>query len=453
MRDQKRCLVVIDDDQVFCDLVRISLTNDQLEVIPAHTGAEGLEFCSRHSVDVVLLDQKLPDGEGRDFCPEILKHNEQTKIIFITAYPSFENAVRGIKVGAHDYLSKPLELGELRLAVDLALRTQDLEKVEQIQNYKRDKDGTETVLIGGQGGLAATAEIVNLAAAADAPVILTGETGTGKTVVAKYIHYQSPRKNSVFLSINCAALPENLIEAELFGHEKGAFTGADTARKGIFELAEGGTLLLDEIGEMPLHLQAKLLSVLEDGQIKRLGGGSVRSVNVRVIAATNKDLESSVRDRTFREDLYFRLAVLRIHVPPLRERRRDIPQLCEHFLGKVPNGRLCRLPESELNHLVNYDWPGNVRELKNIIERAVIFQKNGMIRPSGLLNAIVKERHPTLAAHPPTDQFATLDVVVKNHTLQVLGQLSGNVTQTAKALDVSLSTLKRRIKEYGVNSK
>ena len=241
--------------------------------------------------------------------------------------------MKALKGGAYDYLTKPFELDELGLTVERAFRTAELEGIEQIQTYRREKEIEEAVLVGGPG-LDETVRLIELAAASESPVLITGETGTGKTLAAQAVHYRSKLASFPFISINCAALPENLIEAELFGYDKGAFTGAVAAKKGIFEMAEGGTLFLDEIGEMPLHLQAKLLSTIEEKTLKRLGSESFRRVNVRIIAATGIDLEKSL-GRTFRKDLYYRLSVIRIHLPPLRERRQDIPALCSTLLKRM----------------------------------------------------------------------------------------------------------------------
>ncbi|MCP4720978.1 MAG: sigma-54-dependent Fis family transcriptional regulator, partial [Desulfobacteraceae bacterium] len=241
---------------------------------------EGMNICSKRTVDVVLLDQKLPDGKGVDLCKTILEHNDQVKIIFITAYPSFKNAISAIKAGAYDYLAKPFEVEELDLAVERALTTLSFERIEEIQTYRIDKEKEETILIGGYGGLSEVRRTAKMAASAEAPVLITGETGVGKNVVAKTIHYMSPAGKNALISINCAAIPESLIEAELFGFEKGAFTGAVSVKKGLFEMAEGGTIFLDEIGTLPIHIQSKLLGILDDKNLRRLGGKSVRPVNV-----------------------------------------------------------------------------------------------------------------------------------------------------------------------------
>jgi DNA-binding NtrC family response regulator len=443
-----KTILVIDDDRVLCAAVTDYLAGSTMQVLAAHSGAEGLALCSERKVDVVLLDQHLPDREGHTLCPAILQANEDCKIIFITAHPSFANALKAIQSGACDYLSKPFELVELRLAVEKALKTLHLEKTEQVQHYKIDRDTETKILIGDRGGLAETMRMVALAAAVDSPVLITGETGTGKNLVAETIHFKGPNPHAAFLAINCAGLPETLMESELFGYEKGAYTGAVASRKGIFEMAEGGTLFLDEIGEIPLHLQSKLLSAVEEKKIRRLGSESIKPVEVRIIASTSVALES-VLGSSFRKDLYYRLNVIRIHLPPLRERRQDIPELCTHLLKRMTGGAEIKLPAAEMEKLQAYAWPGNVRELRNVLERALILQKGRTaLSPSELLlsgggSSLLCPSVPGTGNRP-----ATLIELEKNHIQDTLGALSRNYTQTAKALGVSLTTLKRKIKDY-----
>jgi DNA-binding NtrC family response regulator len=440
----KKNLLVIDDDKIYAEAVKDFFDQDSLNVLMAHTAKEGLAVCSQQTIDIVLLDQQLPDAEGHTLCPEILKCNEQAKIIFATAYPSFENAVTAIKQGAYDYLAKPFELEALRLAISQATRTLDLERFEQLQDYRRTRESEETVFIGGEG-LTEIMKMKELAADSDSPVLITGETGTGKTMLAKTIHYRSARNSAPFISINCAALPESLIEAELFGYEKGAFTGAATARKGIFEMAEGGTLFLDEIGEMPPHLQAKLLSVIDDKLVRKIGGASTRPVNVRVIAATGIDLAGMI-GKTFRKDLFYRLSVLQIHLPPLRERKKDIPGLCAYLLGTLGVSKETTFPQEEYSRLMAYDWPGNVRELKNILERAVMLQRGIDLMPSLLLEQKKQAMSPVGVYQANPLEILPLDEVEKKHIRFTLEQFGSNYTKTARALGISLSTLKRKIK-------
>jgi DNA-binding NtrC family response regulator len=449
-RNLPATLLVIDDDRLFCDAVRAFFAGNGMEIFCAHTMQEGKRFFVDKKMDVVLLDQKLPDGRGVDLCIPILAANDQTKIIFITAYPSFDNAVKAVRNGACDYLAKPVDTEELRLTVDKAFRTLELERVEQIHEYASRRDNAETVLIGAAGGLKEVQRMITLSAGSDAPALITGETGTGKNVVAKSIHYLQAGKKGAFVGINCAALPDNLIEAELFGYEKGAFTGAVVPRKGIFEMAEGGTLFLDEIGDLPLHLQSKLLGVLDEKKLKRLGGQSFRKVDVRILAATNINLEEAIRTKRFREDLYYRLSVLRIHIPPLRQRRDDIAGLCRHFLLKTARHPVPGLPPEEVRQMEEYHWPGNVRELRNIIERSVILQKDGIIYPSELLEAprTPADRQTLQAARPP----ATLAEVERRYIRMVLQQMENNHSRTAKALGISRSTLLRKLKDHHLDT-
>lgn len=443
-RSGKKTLLMIDDDTIFCDYVKDYLREEPIDVLVAHTAKDGLECCSRRTIDIVLLDQQLPDAEGHTLCPEILKCNDQVKIIFVTAFPSFKNAVTAIKNGAYDYLTKPFEREALRLAIGQALRTIELERFEQLQDYRQTSESKTTVFVGKEG-LSEILELKELAARSDSPVLITGETGTGKTMLAKAIHYQSARSALPFISINCAALPESLIEAELFGYEKGAFTGAATARKGIFEMADGGTLFLDEIGEMPPHLQAKLLSVIDDKLVRKIGGSSTRFVDVRIIAATGIDLGSLV-GKTFRRDLFYRLSVLQIHLPPLRERRGDIPALCSHLIATLCGQKEVVLSQDELAKLMAYDWPGNVRELKNILERAAMLQRGSELKPSLLLERTTQPLSPVEQKPLRIDELLPLEEMERRHIRYALEQMGNNYTRTAKTLGVSLSTLKRKIK-------
>jgi DNA-binding NtrC family response regulator len=452
---RKRTLLIIDDEKTLCEALTDYLQGNGLTVLSANTGAEALEICSKKRIDVVLLDQKLPDGEGHALAPAILERNDQTKIIFITAFPSFENAVKAVRTGAHDYLSKPLDLEELKLTVDRMLRTQDLEQVAQIHAYEQERDRARATIVGSSGGLAGVEQIILSATKVSAPVLITGETGTGKSLVAKSIHYMSPLAKAPFIDINCAALPENLIEAELFGYERGAFTGAVATKKGLFEMADGGTLLLDEIGELPIHLQTKLLHALEAGEVRRVGGTTPRKVKVRIIAATNAELVN-ILGKTFRQDLYYRLNVIQLHLPPLRERKQDIPALCEHLLSTISPGRKLRLADGEIPNLQSYAWPGNVRELRNVLERAALVSTTGEVCPSLLIDSRPDQVCARGKFYPNGIQQTgmslpdgvTLADIEEQAIMDAMQKHSGNLTHAAHALDISLSTLKRRLKEF-----
>jgi len=448
-RNPVKRVLIIDDDAGLCETVKDFLASDQVLVLSARSGRDGLALCLRESIDVVLLDQKLPDGEGVSFCGPILKSNDRAKIIFITAYPNLSNAINAVRAGAYDYLSKPFELDELSLTIHRALRTAELERIEQFTKYRTIRKTDSCRWTQTQKGMADIVKLVHLSANSDANVLITGETGTGKSLIAKTIHYTGALRDASFVGINCAALPENLIEAELFGFEKGAFSGALKVKKGIFEWADGGTLFLDEIGDMPLHLQSKLLSVLDEKKFIRLGGEVIRHADVRIIAATNSDLEGGVRKGTFRRDLYYRLGVLTIHVPPLRDRLEDLRELCLEFVREFSKGEDIHIPEVEFQRLCAHDWPGNVRELRNIIERSILIQKGPTIEPSKLLCGNQTAVPVGACLKEP---IATLDEVERHHISTVLARSNGNLAKSSRSLGISLSTLKRKIKRYGLKA-
>jgi len=456
---------LIIDDRSFCKALTLHLDSKKMKTFTAQTGSEALTICSRNLIDIVLLDQNLPDGEGVDFCIPILSYNNQTKIILTTANPNLEDAVKAIKVGSFDYLSKPFEMEELDLVIDKSLKATESEQTELIvTDKKRQTEEDDSILVGRRGGLAEVQHLVDLAATNYAHVLITGETGTGKNMVAKAIHNKSLVKDHAMISTNCASLPDNLIEAELFGYEKGAFTGAVASTKGIFEMADKGTLFLDEIGDLALHLQSKLLGVLDEKKIKKIGGQTVKKVNVRVIAATNTELEKAVQKRQFRSDLYYRLCVLAIHIPPLRDHKEDIPDLCHYFIKKLAPFFNPEISDTEIEKLMDYDWPGNVRELRNIIERSIILHKGTILRPSEFLNRTLLAKEPSpppKTEQPSGDDFLeridnnnllSLKKIEKKYIRHVLTKMSTNHTKTAKVLGISRSTLMRKIKGYGLNS-
>ncbi|MBC7796650.1 MAG: sigma-54-dependent Fis family transcriptional regulator [Pyrinomonadaceae bacterium] len=440
----KHNLLIVDDDSFFAKVIKDDFSSDYFNCEIARNVAQARVLCAHTSFDVVLLDNNLPDGGGLDIVPDILRVNDRAKIILVTAFPTFDSAVQALKKGAYDYVSKPVELDELKLSIERALRTSDLEAVEQVAVYERAKEREQSNIIGTGKDFDDVKELVFRAANSGASVLITGETGTGKNVVAKAIHHHGSNKNAPFIAVNCAALPESLIEAELFGVEKGAFTGATNTRKGTFELADGGTLFLDEIGEMPIALQAKLLSALEDRLIRRIGGEQFRAVNVRIIAATNAEPEKAIAEKRFRQDLFYRLSVIQIHLKPLREQRASIPVLAKHFIEQLAPNRSVEISAAELDFLQSYDFRGNVRELRNIVERSLIMGAGREIFPSQIVD------YKPQAAFVETNQNMTLAESEKQIILNKFNFNNNNLARTAIALDISLSTLKRKLREYGM---
>ncbi len=442
-------LLIIDDDKFFCRTLEDHFSKLDINIFKAHDGNSGVAICSENRIDVLLLDQKLPDGEGHTFCKTFLNYNDKTKIIFITAYPNFNNSLKAIENGAFSYLSKPLDMKELNHTVDKCLRIIELERKEENLSYKNSRESRELILIGKSEKLSKVKDLIDAASLSEKPVLITGETGTGKNLVAKLMHYRSRRKGP-FISINCSTLPENLIEMELFGYEKGAFTGASSEKKGLFEIADKGSIFLDEIGEMHPSLQAKLLSVLDDRKVRRIGGVISRFFDVRIIASTNADIEKNIKNRSFREDLYYRLNILRIHLPPLRERCSDIPILINYFLKTISPNKRYYIEKDESEILINYKWKGNIRELKNIIERSIIISKDRYLNPSKILCdkdfISLSSETSNLADVIPLEKYE-IDYIKK-----VLIKFNYNLTRTSKALGISLSTLKRKVNKYNLKT-
>ncbi|MFN7943437.1 MAG: sigma-54 dependent transcriptional regulator [Thermoanaerobaculia bacterium] len=451
MTRSRRTLLIIDDEALFVRAVADYLSDLEVEVLHAATLGAASAIARERLIDVVLLDQQLPDGSGADLCPALLEGNEQCKIIFVTAYPSFDNVVTALRGGAFDYVVKPCEPDALRLAVLRSLRMLDLERRLSAHERERERSAEGSVPYFGPG-LESTRKLIEIAARVESPVLLTGETGTGKSMVARAIHFGGARKAGEFVAVNCAALPESLIEAELFGFERGTFTGAAGPREGLFEMADGGTILLDEITELPVHLQARLLHVLDDHSVRRLGSRSLRKVRFRLIAATNLDPAAAVASQRLREDLFHRLNVLQIPLPPLRDRLADLPVLTQRLLrglGVGPDSP--GLAAGEEERLVRYAWPGNVRELRNVLERALLVSDGGLLTPSASLGL------PTTraAGSGPSCRglgkggVASLAEVEQRYIAETLERCGGVVSQTARALDISRSTLRRKLKAPG----
>src|SRR3974390_3493476 len=389
-------VLIVDDEKLVRWSLRQKCEEGGYRVLEADNGAAALKVAHNESPDLVLLDVRLPDASGIDILEQVKKAGDARAIIMITADPQLEDVKTALKLGAYDFVGKPLDFDELAVAVKNALETTRLRtEVESLRGEVRRRAGYHN-LIGLSAKMAELLGFVNKVAASEATTILVqGESGTGKDLIAKAIHYQSRRQDKPFVAINCSAIPETLMEAELFGHERGAFTKAKTMKKGLFEMADGGTLFLDEIGELSPLLQAKLLRVLEDQVIRRVGGVRDMQVDVRVIAASNRDLERAVKENTFRQDLYYRLAIISIFLPPLRERKEDVLPLVDYFIGRYSRKfrkSVKGISDERRKLLMKYDWPGNVRELKNAIERSMILEDSNVLRPDYLPFAVAQQQ-------------------------------------------------------------
>ncbi len=440
-------VLVVDDEPHICEAVKKALARVGYSVDAAPNAEAALVRLEQTQIDLVLCDIKLPGIDGIELTERIKESHPETVVIMITGYASIESAVASIKRGAVDYLCKPFDPEELRRVVARALAQKRLlEENVYLKGALRHLFG-EQVVIGESAVMRRIFELAETVAATDSSVLVVGESGTGKEIVARFIHAQSPRREHRFVTLNCAAIPPNLLESELFGHRRGAFTGAVYTRRGSFELASGGTLFLDEIGEMPPEMQVKILRALEERQITRVGSEESIAVDVRIIAATNKDLEQEIRAGRFRDDLYWRLNVVQVVVPPLRERREDVIPLARHFLVLFRQELKKSVPDfsgDALEALARYDWPGNVRELRNAVERAIIFAEADQPIRLGHL--------PPHVYHPPSPEgsrgsapLRTLREMELAYIREVLDACGGNRTRAAEILGISPVTLWRKL--------
>lgn len=450
---QKRILVVDDDESVRW-VTQAQLQQSGYAVDAAASGAEALERISAAAPDLVITDLMMPGMSGVELLREVREKYPEILVILVTAFGTVENAVEAMKAGAYDYITKPVNMDELRLIVRRGLEHLDLQ--EEVRNLRANlnaKYGFENIL-GQSKGLLSVLDMASRAAQATSTVLIHGETGTGKELLAKAIHFNSRRKGRPFVTINCGAIPKDLLESELFGHVKGSFTGAFANKRGKVELADGGTLFLDEIGELPVELQVKLLRLIQQGEIEKLGVAGTEKVDVRIIAATHRNLQAMVEDGTFREDLYYRLAVIPLELPPLRERAEDIPELAQHFFVKAKNeqGRPeMALPQSLLPYFSAYRWPGNVRELENVIERVVVLSRGEEITLNDLPEFLRRERPVAEEFHfdlPP--QGISLEAVEKELIVRALEKFHWNQTHAARYLDLSRKTLIYRMEKFGL---
>jgi DNA-binding NtrC family response regulator len=456
----KDLILIVDDEPLQQWAMKKQLTSWNYEVIEAADGQSGLEAFTSHMPDLVLLDLQLPDQTGVDVLRQIREIDPHAVVIMVTAHGGVQEAVAAFKLGVFDYLAKPLDFDALGVTLRFGLEARHLRaEVERLRAV--DREPADTTIVGDSPAIADSVKMLRkLATSGASTVLLTGESGTGKDLVAKALHYQSPRSDRPFFAVNCSAIPETLMESELFGHEKGAFTDARFLKKGVFELADGGTLYLDEVGELKQSLQPKLLRVLETLTFRRVGGSRDVTVDVRVVAATNRDLDAAVRQGEFRQDLLYRLRVIEMTLPPLRERREDIPALAHHFLRQFT--LKFRKPAMTVSHaamdaMMKYDWPGNVRELKNAIERAVILGEGPELRTTYLPSQLARE--PAAApAGESSGEFTlpeggvALERVEESLVRQAMDQAGGNQTRAAQLLEISRDALRYKLKKFGVQS-
>ncbi|GAB6155960.1 sigma-54 dependent transcriptional regulator [Desulfosporosinus burensis] len=446
-----RRVLIADDEANMRWVLERALSKAGYDVETVEDGQLALDRALSERPDLVLLDLKMPKMDGLSLLKALKEHYPDLLIVMMTAHGSTATAVEAMKAGAHDYLMKPFDIEELLITVTKAFEVESLR--EQVDYLKGEVRSDGWQLVGNSDVMQAVKHLVERVALTQATVLIQGESGTGKELVAHAIHTLSPRVNGPFIRVNCAALTETLLESELFGHEKGAFTGAHARKTGRFELADGGTLFLDEIGELSFNVQAKLLRVLQERTFERVGGEKTIKVDVRIITATNRDLLKEAQEGRFREDIYYRLSVFPISIPPLRERREDIPYLVENFLIKLGTyGQRKTLGLGVLTQLMAYDWPGNVRELENVVERMVIISQGAVIGVDGLpvFNTPAKEeKGPGPFVLPP--EGVSLEELEKSFLQQAMEQTGGNQSQAAKRLGLSRHAFLYRLEKYGID--
>ncbi|MGC8684942.1 MAG: sigma-54-dependent transcriptional regulator [bacterium] len=444
----KPCIMIVDDEEIVRTSLSSWLLEDGYDVISLESGRKALEALKTSNCDLMLVDLKMPEMDGLELMREVKKIMPELPIIIMTAYATVDTAVRAIKEGAYDYLMKPFDPEEMSITIKKIIKQKMLEQENIYLKKELAKQFQFHQLYSKNKKMQEIFELIKTVAKTDVTVLIHGETGTGKELIARAIHAESLRKDKPFIPVSCASLTETLLESELFGHEKGAFTGASTMRKGMFEMADKGTIFLDEIGDISPKLQMDLLRVLETKEIVRIGSSLPISVDVRIIAATNKDLRKGIENGSFREDLYYRLNVITIEIPPLRERPEDIPLLVEHIIERVniETGKsVKKISEDAMALLMQYKWPGNIRELKNVIERSVVLAKDNIITVNEIgpcVGRAIRE------ADAPKD--LTLESIEKHHIAKVLKDNNWNITTSAQILGIDRTTLYNKIKKYNL---
>ncbi len=448
---KKSSILLIDDDDSLRRVMEFSLTEAGHRVEAAGSGEEGLRLLEKGAFDAVISDITMPGMSGMEVLAKVRERDAAVPVVMITAYGTIESAVEAMKQGAFDYITKPFNRDELRLTLERAIRMRRLEKenvelrAEVTDRYRFDS------IVGVSEPVREVLEMAGRVAASDATVLITGERGTGKELLAKGIHFNSSRAKGPFVAVNCAAIPETLIESELFGYVKGAFTGAAKDKAGKFELAENGTILLDEIGDLRIDLQAKILRVLQERTVDRVGGAKAVPVDVRVIASTNRDIEQAIAEGKFREDLYDRINVVGLRMPPLRERREDIPLLVNYFLKKFNKDSSTSIEPEALAALRSYGWPGNVRELESVMERASVLKRGSAVTLADLPDKLKKEKSgvENIILNLP-DEGIALEELEKSLIVKALEKHKGNQTRAAEYLGITRPTLIYRMEKFGL---
>ncbi len=445
-------MLVVDDDRGMCELLEIGLRKRGFDVVWRTQPLAALHMLPEDHIEAIVVDLNMPGLKGTELCQRVLANRPDLPIIVITAFGSMETAIDSIRAGAYDFLTKPFEVDSLALALTRAVQHRALR--EEVKSLRRAVASSQRFeeLVGTSPAMRRVYDLVGRVAETDVTALITGESGTGKELVARAIHQKSARRNKPFVAVNCSALPEALLESELFGHTKGAFTDARAARKGLFQQAEGGTLLLDEIGDLPLGMQPKLLRVLQERQVRPVGGDNEIPVDVRIIAATNRDLEAAIENHSFREDLYFRINVVQLNLPPLRSRGGDVLLLAQHILERCAvrlAKRVVAIRPKAAERLLGYAWPGNVRELQNCIERAVALTSYDQIGLDDLPEKVRNHRLPAAdLIHPEASELVSLEEIERRYILHVLDVLAGNKALASQVLGLDRRTLYRKLDRY-----
>jgi two-component system response regulator PilR (NtrC family) len=455
-------ILVVDDEESIREFLEIMLKKEGYEVTCAEDGAKARDVLAKKSFDMVISDLQMPNMTGIELLKFVKESYPELVFMMITAFGTTESAVEAMKMGAYDYLTKPFKIDEVRMNIQNALRTKSLEVENRVLKKELTKEYSFQSLVGNSEAMHRIYDLVKRVSQTPTNVLITGESGTGKEVVAKAIHYNGPLKDKAFVTINCGAIPEQLMESEMFGHKKGSFTGAVADKAGLFEVADGGTLFLDEVGELPLTIQVKLLRAIQERVIRRVGATEDIKVDVRICAATNRDLEDMVKEGTFRQDLFYRLNVINIKTPSLRDRRDDIPLLANHFLRKY-NERLTKtvgaISAEAMEMLKKYDYPGNVRELENIIERTVALEGGATILPESLPPFVntpsgrkMASSHEIEIGEEGIDLDKVMGQIEKELLVKAIHSSNGIKKKAAKLLHITFRSMRYRVEKYGLGS-